>query len=100
MNFKIEQDYQYQGNDWWKWAVWVNGTDSDLKEIDHVVYTLHPTFPEPVRVVKTRSNKFKLKTGGWGNFRIHATVFPKNGDAIPLKHDLILRYPDQTPAKR
>ena len=96
---KIAQDFKYQGDDWWKWWVWIEAPDPELDLIDHVVYTLHSSFPDPVRTVKDRGNKFKLSTGGWGTFRIYAKVFPKSSPPISLHHDLVLEYPSGAPAK-
>lgn len=94
MEIKIAQGFDYQGNDWWKWWVWIDGKQSDLDAIDRVIYTLHPTFPNPVREVDNRSTNFRLETAGWGVFRIFARVIKKNGEEIKLKHDLVLKYPD------
>ncbi|HWD92262.1 MAG TPA: pYEATS domain-containing protein [Verrucomicrobiae bacterium] len=96
---KIAQDFEYQGDDWWKWWIWIDATDAELNQIDQVVYNLHSTFPEPVRTVKDRSSKFRLKTAGWGVFRIYADVFLEEGPPKRLIHDLVLRYPNGTPTK-
>ena len=72
---RIAQDFKYQGDHWWKWWIWIEAPEQDLDQIDHVVYTLHSTFPDPVRTVKDRASKFKLSTGGWGTFRVYAKVF-------------------------
>src|SRR4051812_27706932 len=62
----IAQDYEYQGSDYWKWSVWIDGTDEELDKIESVEYTLHPTFPNPVRVVDGRATKFRLDSAGVG----------------------------------
>ena len=97
MNVEIKQDFEYQNNDYWKWWIWIEGSDNDLDQIDHVVYKLHPSFPEPVRTCKDRASKFRLETAGWGVFSIHAKVVTKDGKAFKLKHELELNYPDGTP---
>lgn len=94
--YTIEQDYKYQGDDWWKWWIWIEGDDIALNEIDHVTYTLHPTFINPVQKIKDRASKFRLSTEGWGVFMIHAKVVLKDSSEIPLKHYLELSYPDGT----
>ena len=100
MPLKLDQDFDYKGDDWWKWWIWVEGSDAELDAIDSVVYTLHHTFPDPVRTVKDRGTKFRLSTAGWGNFRILAKVVPKSGTPFTLSHDLVLRYPSTgEPAK-
>jgi len=94
MTLKINQDYKYKGEDWWKWRIWVEGPDEELDKIDYVVYRLHSTFPNPVRTVGDRKSKFELATAGWGEFRIYAKVAFKTGDILNLDHDLVLKKPD------
>jgi transcription initiation factor IIF auxiliary subunit len=89
----IAQDSKYEGNDWWCWAVWVEGPEDQLDQIESVQYTLHHTFPKPVRVIRDRSTKFRLETAGWGTFTIYAKVIRKDGGVIPLAHELELYYP-------
>src|SRR5258708_32948051 len=96
-SLKIEQSEKYEGDDWWSWSVWVVGPKSDLDEVDFVEYTLHPTFRDPVRTVRTRKNGFKLDTGGWGVFPIYARVGRKDGGVIRLGHQLQLAYPGGKP---
>src|ERR1035441_1241077 len=74
------QNFDYKGDDWWEWWVWIEGPDSELDQVKRVVYTLHPTFPNPVRTISDRSTKFRLKSAGWGTFRIFARVFYKSGE--------------------
>ena len=90
---KLGQSEHYAGDDWWNWSVWLEAPPKDLEQIDHVEYTLHPTFPKPVRRVSDPSTKFKLDTGGWGTFTIRAKAVMKNGKEVPLIHDLKLHYP-------
>jgi transcription initiation factor IIF auxiliary subunit len=97
MALKIEQDFEYVGNDYWRWWVWIVGSDEELDQIDRVIYTLHPTFRDPVHTVTDRSTKFLMRTAGWGIFQLHALVAHKDGSETPLTHDLQLRYPDGTP---
>lgn len=91
MAFRIAQDYEYQGGDYWKWSVWIEASDEELAQIESVEYTLHPTFPDPVRVVEDRSSKFRLETAGWGVFRLYALVRLEGGSEAQLEHDLVLR---------
>jgi transcription initiation factor IIF auxiliary subunit len=100
MALKIKQDFTYRGDDWWKWWVWVDGPQEELNQIDHVTYTLHPTFPNPVRTVKDRNSNFRLETGGWGVFQLFAKAVKKDGEEIHLAHDLQLKYPDGTSTTR
>lgn len=97
MSLKIAQDFDYKGNDWWEWSVWIDGPDSELDEVEQVEYTLHPTFPKPVRTVADRRSKFRLQTAGWGVFTIYAKAIHKDGGVTLLEHDLELLDESGTP---
>jgi transcription initiation factor IIF auxiliary subunit len=94
--YKIKQDFDYVGDDWWNWSVWIDGSKADLDAIDHVIYTLHSTFHNPVRKINDRNSRFKLETEGWGTFVIYGKVVLKNKIEIDLQHQLYLAYPDGT----
>ena len=94
IKYEVQQDYKYEGEDWWSWWIWIEGTDADLDEIDYVIYTLHSTFRNPVRKIEDRKSKFKLETEGWGTFVIYAKIVLKGGEDINLEHELHLTYPD------
>lgn len=96
MAVRIRQASEYQWENWWEWWIWLDGTTEELDQVDRVVYTLHPTFPNPVRTVSDRSTNFLLKTSGWGEFRIYAKVAKKAGGTVRLVHDLVLEYPAAT----
>jgi transcription initiation factor IIF auxiliary subunit len=90
---EIRQSEHYEGEDWWKWAVWVEGTDAALDQVDFVEWMLHSTFANPVRNVKNREEKFRIDTEGWGVFTIRANVYMKDGQVKRLQHELSLHYP-------
>ena len=94
IKYKILQDYKYEGDDWWTWWIWVDASDKELDDVDHVVYTLHSTFHNPVRNIKDRKSKFKLETEGWGIFTIYAKIVLKDGKEYSMEHELYLAYPD------
>lgn len=76
---------------WWEWTVFIQGQAEVLDRIACVEYTLHRTFPNPIREVCTRgtgSRGFALTTRGWGTFHIPIRVFLKNGRIQELGHDL------------
>ncbi|MFC1833844.1 pYEATS domain-containing protein [Thermodesulfobacteriota bacterium] len=82
---------EYKGNDQWAWTVFVKAKPDVLDKIACVEYSLHPTFPNPVRLVCARgdsSKPFALSTKGWGTFKIDIRVFMKDGGHKDLKHDL------------
>jgi len=91
---EIKQDEKYEGADWWRWSVWLDG--QDLGKVAKVTWKLHPTFTEPERVVDNPATKFKLETAGWGTFLVKAEVLMKDGTTQQLEHELELHYPDGT----
>jgi transcription initiation factor IIF auxiliary subunit len=97
VSLEIRQSATYMGRDRWEWSVWIDGTSEELDTVDHVIYILHPTFHDPVRVVQDRSTGFRLSTSGWGTFTLNAKVVSKDGSETVLQHDLVLLYPDNTP---
>ncbi len=92
---KIAQDEKYHGDDWWSWSVWIDGTADELRGIEHVTYTLHSSFANPVRRVTDRKSKFRLDESGWGGFPIYATVMMTNGKSRSLQRELELYYPPE-----
>ena len=93
MNFAVAQSQKYEGENWWKWSLWIEGTDADLDQIASVTYRLHPTFPEPIRTVTDRAGKFQLRCSGWGVFLIPVEVRLKNGKKMQLEHQLQFAVP-------
>src|SRR5438046_8686803 len=82
--------------DWWSWKVWLDGTDETLDQVDSVKYLLHPTIPNPVRIVDNRQSKFELSARGWGEFAITAHVSTKTGETISLEHWIEFKHPGET----
>jgi hypothetical protein len=90
MTLRVKQESEARKTDWWSWSIWLEGDKKELDEVDHVVYTLHSTFPDPVRVVKDRRTGFKLQSVGWGEFEIYLRIVLKNGKSRTRKHWLAL----------
>ena len=90
MALEIKQQSTYKGDDWWDWSVWVDGTDAELSKVKSVTYRLHETFPEPVRVLKNRRNKFRLDSAGWGEFTIFVKIDTGDRKPIVRRHYLTL----------
>lgn len=92
---KIAQSEEYKGDDWWEWAVWIDGKPDEIKSIRSVSYTLHPSFRDPIRTVTDRRTKFRLEGEGWGGFVMAVRVETENGESRLLKHELELFYPPE-----
>jgi hypothetical protein len=93
MSYRIEQDFQYVGNDYWHWGAWIEGEDAELDKVTEVVWILHPSFKRQRVVSRQRSDKFRLQTAGWGIFLLRAEIVLADGDRELLKHNLRLEYP-------
>ncbi len=79
------------GNEKWNWTVFIKGDPKAIAQVDRVQYTLHPTFPNPVRLVRDRGDlnrPFGLSATGWGTFTVGIRVFMKDGSYKDLEHKL------------
>jgi transcription initiation factor IIF auxiliary subunit len=76
----------------WDFEIFVEADDPTLARIRCVKYTLHPTFPDPVRTVCKRGDKpgrgFALAAHGWGTFVVGVEVTFDNGETRTLAHEL------------
>lgn len=76
---------------WWDWTVFIEAPDEVLRQIRCVEYTLHPTFPDPVRTICRRGTgrqAFALHGSGWGTFQIRIRVILNDGRIQELTHHL------------
>ncbi len=53
---------------------------NDLDKVKEIKYTLHPSFPNPIRTVRDMENNFELITWAWGEFRIKIIIITKDGN--------------------
>ncbi|EFK05401.1 caspase domain protein [delta proteobacterium NaphS2] len=82
------------GGNRWDWTVFIRASRDVLEQINCVEYTLHPTFPNPVRTVCRKGSPdrpFALSSNGWGTFTIDIRVMMKNGQEKKLQHALRFR---------
>lgn len=82
------------GGNEYEWTAFVVADEPELKRIKCVVYTLHPTFPDPVqRVCGTDNPKypFGLTVTGWGSFNLRSKIEFKNGASKEVVHRVKLR---------
>jgi tetratricopeptide (TPR) repeat protein len=79
---------------WFDWEIHLETADKNLlSSIDHVKYTLHPTFKHPIRVINERVGGFILRSNGWGEFRITVEINLKNNKKFEKYHWLKLSGP-------
>lgn len=90
------------GRNRWNWTVFIVSDDETLNEVECVEYTLHPTFPNPIRTVCNRGSEpgrgFSLDASGWGTFTIGVKVIFRDGDVRYLKHQLV--FPIKEPKQQ
>lgn len=98
MSYRIIQDADYVGADYWSWSACIDATPDELDQVESVVWILHPTF-EPSRVEnRSRQTGFKLTTSGWGTFLLRAELHLRGGELRSLSHMLRLNYPNDEEA--
>ena len=65
----------------------LDAPDDLIEAVEKVVYRLHPTFRNRVREIADPENNFELRTNGWGEFEIGASVHLTNRNApVELRH--------------
>jgi len=76
--------------DYYDWEVFVDEDEEVVKKVDHIIYFLHKTFPNPIRTVTDKENKFSLKSRGWGEFEIGIQIFFTDGQSTQETYRLDL----------
>jgi TIR domain/YEATS family len=97
MTLAVAQEARRIDSSRWEWAVWLEGAVVELDEVIEVVYTLHPSFSQPIRVVSDRASKFRLASRGWGEFQLRARANIRAGGSVQLTHWLRLESDRTTP---
>src|ERR1022692_4251116 len=90
---------QRYDHDWYDWCIFACDDPADLQRIKSVEYTLHPSFPEPVRTISDVGHRFALASNGWGSFRVGIRVTFTNGNEELTSHFIELKA-DNWPRKR
>lgn len=88
---RTHNDAKQIGKRRWRWTVYLDATEEVIGRIKCVEYTLHPTFPDPVKEVCERGtgdHPFALTATGWGIFVIDIRVFFDDGSLKKLNHQL------------
>lgn len=78
---------------WYKWKIFIRAKEEVLSKISYVIYTLHPTFYEPVRKIENRKGGFELVGRGWGEFEVKVKIKLENQDELTMNHWLKLGGP-------
>ena len=90
--FSVGQSFQKDQSkkNYYKWEVWIEPKENNLSDIDYVEYLLHPTFPNRLRKSDDHTSNFRIKSKGWGEFRIDISITKISGEVIKLWHWLSL----------
>jgi transcription initiation factor IIF auxiliary subunit len=88
---EVANSSRYVGKGRWNWTVYINAPEEILRRIERVEYHLHPTFPNPIRIVDTLGDPrypWGYSTNGWGIFQISVKIIYLNGRITELPHML------------
>ena len=77
--------------DYWDWKIWLIASEDILNKIKVVRYGLHPTFPNPIRIIDDPSDGFSLKSSGWGEFNVKIEIIFNEGNNLKTTHWLTLK---------
>jgi transcription initiation factor IIF auxiliary subunit len=83
----VQKKYEY---DWYDWCIFVSGDAAVMSAIQSVEYTLHQSFPDPIRLVKSPSDCFALYSAGWGGFNVGVKITFTDGATAPSSYFLKL----------
>jgi len=82
----------YVGRRTWEWTIYIKADNTVLDQIDCVTYTLHPTFPNPIRKVCVKGmvdHAFSYTTRGWGTFMVKVLIQFKDKSEVRKQHQLV-----------
>lgn len=83
---------------WYEWCVFVDDSAEVINTIRAVEYTLHPSFPDPIRLVEDKASRFALFSAGWGGFSIKIRVIFIDDSSLSTTYFLRLQE-DNWPKK-
>ena len=97
-NYSMWTEKKYE-DDWYEWCVFVDENSDVINSIKSIEYTLHPSFPDPVRSIEDKSSKFALFSSGWGGFSIKVRINYESGSSSTTSYFLRLER-DNWPRKQ
>jgi len=96
----VKNDSQYSGRKLyvgkkaWDWTIYIDSEPSVLQNILRVTYQLHPTFTDPIKIIREpgkTSKAFPYSTTGWGTFNVGVRIEFKDGSELTTNHYLVFR---------
>lgn len=97
---EVKNDSQYSGRKLyvgkkaWEWTIYIDSEPSVLQNILRVTYQLHPTFTDPIKIIREpgkTSKAFPYSTTGWGTFNVGVRIEFKDGSELTTNHYLVFR---------
>ena len=97
---EVKNDSQYSGRKLyvgkkaWDWTIYIVSEPSVLQKIRRVTYQLHPTFTDPIKIIREpgkTSKAFPYSTTGWGTFNVGVRIEFKDGSEYSRDHYLVFR---------
>lgn len=80
-------------SDSWTWLIRLDGTADEIDAVQCVVYELHASYSNPVKVVDTPKTMFSLVERSRGSFPVKAGIHLKTGKILHAEIKLKLFYP-------
>ena len=90
-NYSMMTGKKYD-DEWWEWCIFVDDTESVIRKIEQVEYTLHRTFPDPIRTITDNTHRFALYSSGWGQFTANIEVLFKDNSTINQRYFVRFSY--------
>jgi transcription initiation factor IIF auxiliary subunit len=87
---KYDADIQTQ---WYNWTMYLESDPPTAleKNIDYVIYHLHPSFPDHDIKVEQSTPQFKIASRAWGEFTVRIDLF-HNNKSKTIEHYLSLSH--------
>ena len=85
---RVSEHTLYDDRQSYEWSLEIDEAKAILEKVDFVRYLLHPTFPQPERIIRDRKSNFRLDSIGWGIFTVTIEVHFVDGSVARTNHDL------------
>ncbi|MDJ1470345.1 pYEATS domain-containing protein [Xanthocytophaga flava] len=82
------RDYKVIKRHWHIVNLYITGKEADLNNIDKVEYNLDPSFANNKVDIQKKETSFQYTFYAWGNFKVKAIIYLKNGSKFILEMDL------------
>jgi transcription initiation factor IIF auxiliary subunit len=79
-----------EGYDLFAWCVFLDGNLATIQSVREIEYTLHPSFPDPIRTIQDPDHCFALLSQGWGEFPMRIRLKLINGGIVSQSYNLYL----------